>query len=345
MTSTTSSGSVHVTYREDLRECLYYDADSSSDELSAILLDRRKQELSKKGLSAEEQSDQVEHPAVMEKLRFSPDSQRIEQLRDTVGDFGLALFAPLLNLGGEQSSEDSDSSSSLSLKMTTTTKKSASPLTLRTEPDSDHYRSEDDDFEEEEENDHTYLQTVDEPIHLLRACPRILSHEQMQQLREHLPYKLRDNLWERCFAIGLHGDSFISLLQKCAPHKYTVVVIRTVTGEILGGFASERWSVRDEDRQAAYYGTGQSFVFASHPAAAATAAVVDGENPTTADNSSNSELTVYKWTGSVTTIVRFATAKDESSVWAERYVFDWRNDFVLLIICCRLSHILLKPTG
>jgi len=304
-TTTTSSESVHVTYREDLRECLYYDADSSSDELSAILLNRRNQELSKKGLPAEEQSEPAEEEAaVVEKLlRYSsPDLQRIEQLRDTVGDFGLALFAPLLNLGGEHSSEDSDSSlissASLSLKLTTTTKKSVSSLTLRTEPESDHYRSEDDDFGEGEENEHTYLQIVDEPIHLLRACPRILSHEQMQQLREHLPYKLRDNLWERCFAIGLHGDSFISLLQKCAPHKYTVVVIRTVTGEILGGFASERWSVRDEDRQAAYYGTGQSFVFASHPAVAATAAVVDGEKPTTADNNSNNELTVYKWTGS-----------------------------------------------
>jgi hypothetical protein len=70
-------------------------------------------------------------------------------------------------------------------------------------------------------------------------------------------------------------------------------VVRSVTGEILGGFASEKWRIQDEKghNRHAYYGTGQSFVFCSHPDC------TDSSEEHPAGNSSSDTLHVYKWTG------------------------------------------------
>lgn len=237
----------------------------------------------------------------------SSNSQRIENLRETVGDFGIALFAPLLDLvdhqqqqqGDEDHQQQQGEESCYSTNSNSCSRKgniSSSCTTLQTEPESDHYRSEtDDDYEDEDETSQP-VQVVAESETHLHACPRILSQTQMQGLKDHhLPEAVRDNIWERCFAIGLHGDSFCSLLQKCAGYKYTVVVIRTVSGEILGGFASEEWRVRDEKGQSrnSYYGTGQSFVFCSHPDVDAIITC----NTTNRYESDDDDLYVYKWTG------------------------------------------------
>jgi hypothetical protein len=119
------------------------------------------------------------------------------------------------------------------------------------------------------------------------SCPCILTPGMMQQIRRQLPLSLQGNKWERCFAIGRDGDSFHTLLEYCADYTFSVIVIRTVQGHILGGFASQPWdnrrgTVRESStcqfsssssstqnqlhyhHSNSYYGTGESFLFASH---------------------------------------------------------------------------------
>ena len=124
-----------------------------------------------------------------------------------------------------------------------------------------------------------------EPETQLEECPRILTSAMMQQLHdEGLPESLHLCRWERCFAIGRDGDSFCTLLECCAPFLRTFVVIQTLEGHVLGGFAALPWNKRDCVGNT-YYGTGQSFLFASHP---------DGyAKPARASR----PLHIFRWTG------------------------------------------------
>lgn len=133
-----------------------------------------------------------------------------------------------------------------------------------------------------EEDDSSVAQLIPENPDDLLYCPRILTPAMIQQIHQQLPDALKMNRWDRCFAIGLHGDSFVSMLDAAAPYTYSLVVIRTCKGHILGGFASRAWKERDQDKHS-YYGTGQSFLFATHP---------DTEEAT-----DNSILKFYSWTG------------------------------------------------
>lgn len=117
---------------------------------------------------------------------------------------------------------------------------------------------------------------VENPEHLL-SCPRILNHRMMQYLHNYgLPFPLRDNEWERCFAIGRDGDSFVSFLKRTSRFQQTLIVIQTTEGSILGGFATQSWKVQNSYTNR-YYGTGQSFLFSQ------------------ADP--NSEMQIFHWTG------------------------------------------------
>jgi TLD len=250
---------------------------------------------------------------------------RINHLRATVGDFGIALFAPLLDfVPHDQSGHATDptiSRTSCFHAKSSITSSSGTTCTLQTEPESDCYCSEEDDYDgiddsdalvANDDNSFDSIRIVAECQMQLRACPRILSEDQMQYLRQYLPHSIRDNVWDRRFMIGVHGDSFCTLLRKCAGFKHSIVVVRSVSGHILGGYASEEWRIRDElkhntwsrndegsvfkSTRHAYFGTGQSFVFGSHP----ISSFVDPDMCANCESNHNVEsasLCVYPWTG------------------------------------------------
>lgn len=251
----------------------------------------------------------------------SESSQRLQELRESMGDYGVALFAPLLdydtiitlgplevrpqqvysednnfNVVGFSSFEKSTFFSSLS---------TCTNISIQTdEPETDLPRSSDMDEENSDDDDESLSSSVHFVIECpmrLSDCPRILSSAQMADIQRHLPTSMMDRSWIRCFSIGLHGDSFYTLLQKCAPFQYSLVVMETVAGEILGGFASATWRVHEElgpGGRRSYFGTGQSFVFASHPATTSTMKEqVQSTGVAEKSNDDSSELHVYKWTG------------------------------------------------
>lgn len=140
----------------------------------------------------------------------------------------------------------------------------------------------------------------------LRECPRVLTNEMLRQLHtKGLPHSLQQCRWERCFAIGRDGDSFCHFVERTAAFGKTVVVVQTTAGHVLGGFASLPWKP-SHLRQNAYFGTGQSFLFASHPAAAAAAFRQEdacaSSSPSSSTSSSQQQqqqqpLHLFRWTG------------------------------------------------
>jgi TLD len=258
-------------------------------------------------------------------LRKSASAHRLENLRESVGEFGVALFAPLLDWadGNDEQDEfhtlsaasagaaalstreqvrlvdDDMASSADSIAMLSTDESSGRGETAS--ENDDRCQGSDCDSVLYPNDDSSSippcsaLRVVSESPQNLDDCPRILSLAQMQTLRKYLPESLHERHWDRCFCIGVHGDSFCTLLQKCAPFQYSIVVIRTVTGQVLGGFATATWRIRDENGPGgrhAYYGSGQFFVFASHPAVPSQRHTTTNGTPTTFP-----ELTVYPWTG------------------------------------------------
>jgi len=177
--------------------------------------------------------------------------------------------------------------------------------------------------QDEENDDHSLPRTFLEPEHPfdLQECPRILNESSLAELRQALPDSLRHNKWERCFAIGRDGDSMISMLQRTAPYVYTILVGLDTHGHVVGGFCTESWShttssgssvswldasstggslsppqyqsqhnhqYHRAQQRGGYYGTGQSFLFASHPD------IVPGLD---APRDPNKHFMIYKWTG------------------------------------------------
>jgi hypothetical protein len=121
--------------------------------------------------------------------------------------------------------------------------------------------------------------------HVLEECPRILTMEMMHQLHEEgLSGSQQMCRWERCFAIGRDGDSFCTFVERSSAYQRTFVVIQTVEGFVLGGYAAVPWKKNDQASNS-YYGTGQSFLFSSHPAGVAAST-----NPAR-------PLHLYRWTG------------------------------------------------
>jgi hypothetical protein len=159
---------------------------------------------------------------------------------------------------------------------TTKSMPSLASLTCTTEQDSVH-------FSDEEE--HYPVEIEPESASSLRACPRLLTDSMIQQLHDSLPDALQMNKWERCFSIGRDGDSFLTFTNFCAPYQYTLIAIKTVSGHLLGGFATESWGGK---RKKQYFGTGHSFVFCDHPA------VIPGYD---AELDPSKELHLYGWSG------------------------------------------------
>ncbi len=125
-----------------------------------------------------------------------------------------------------------------------------------------------------------YIEPPEDPTELLFA-PRIIADEMLQQIvNEALPYNLQMfTTWKRLFSISLHGDCISTMLNRCKLFRYTLLVVKTSNGNIIGGFASEPWEGQGGIGKCTYYGRGASFLFSDFP-----------PKP-------DRKLTFYKWVG------------------------------------------------
>ena len=122
------------------------------------------------------------------------------------------------------------------------------------------------------------IQVTAESAETLQSHPRVLSSNQMKDLVKHaIPTHLHWKKWERLFSSSRDGDSFQSMLHKTKGHRYTLIVIKTVDGEIFGGFVATPWTDAKRDT---FFGTGQAFLFS----------FVDRDG-------TEKDVNIYKWTG------------------------------------------------
>ncbi|KAL7580988.1 hypothetical protein ACA910_005801 [Epithemia clementina (nom. ined.)] len=217
----------------------------------------------------------------------------------SVSDWEITLFAPLaqepttffgVEIHNHHSGMAADDHASIVLGSHNQTK-SLGELTAATEADShmtgadaeSHAAINDSDYSRDPDFQPVHVEWED-PLDLI-SCPRILSQALMQYLNDNgIPESLQGNRWERCFAIGRDGDSFVSFLDRCAPYRQTLLVVQTTEGHVLGGFAMQTWEGQEGfGKRNCYYGTGQSFLFSITPE--------DMTHPT------GSKAQIYKWTG------------------------------------------------
>ena len=123
------------------------------------------------------------------------------------------------------------------------------------------------------------VQIAAEPPEQLLSNPRILSTSQIKALvQAAIPTHLHWKKWVRLYSSSRDGDSFESMIFKTKGHRYSVIVVKNMQGDIFGGFVASEWQ-EPHTRADSFYGTGQCFLFSFVD-------VTEGN------------VNVYKWTGS-----------------------------------------------
>lgn len=189
-------------------------------------------------------------------------------LQEVVGDYGLALFAPLHPSQLDYLPHKNNTEHDLSCTEEPTDGGSEND-TIQT--DGSYFEPE------------IYPVQVEPSFDCDDPPRRILDDENFQQIvDEAIPSSLKMYSWKRIYSIAEHGDLFFTFLQKVESFKSTLLVIKTTKGNILGGFASEYW--RDQDgynNRNKYFGFGSCFLFSDFP---------KNKDPT-------KKLSFFKWTG------------------------------------------------
>lgn len=256
-------------------------------------------------------------PRQRESAWVSADEENGNPAEVTNNNFGRVLFSPLECDGSFETSNLYSKSPFITTKdraihndkskrfpdavhpnasFTNQTPNFQSTNTLSTQEESDDTDSDDVSTDQSVEGIDYTVEIAAESTDDLLDCPRILTNAMIQQLHHFLPDALKMNPWHRCFAIGRDGDSFIKLLDSCSSFNQSILVIRTVQGHVLGGFASQAWRAPGGyTKSSAYYGTGQSFLFGSHPEERISG--LDAE-PLSVPENMDAPLQIFAWTGS-----------------------------------------------
>lgn len=94
----------------------------------------------------------------------------------------------------------------------------------------------------------------------LNAASSLLAADHASALASVLPARLRVVPWQLVYSSTRDGISLNTLYRRVAKHKSTLVVVRDTGGAIFGAFCAEAWHTHTR-----YFGTGESFVFQTHP--------------------------------------------------------------------------------
>ena len=97
-------------------------------------------------------------------------------------------------------------------------------------------------YEDEDSLTHCYSRIVDDNAASLHTSPPILSHRAVETLCESLPPSLQDRRFLRLFSTSRDGASFATFMRRVRARDSTVIVVKTSSGRIIGGYASNLWS-------------------------------------------------------------------------------------------------------
>jgi ribosomal protein S13 len=115
----------------------------------------------------------------------------------------------------------------------------------------------------------------------------VLSKEQMDCIHKSLPVRHYNKDWDLVYSSREHGISLATLFRNLEQlqTEETIFIVQTSKGQILGGYASEKW--RSSPR---YYGTGETFVFTFNPVESSDSDDEDEDIPDQTDPQLNEPL-------------------------------------------------------
>lgn len=127
----------------------------------------------------------------------------------------------------------------------------------------------------------------------ITSAPYILTESQRQLVAQHvLPAGIAYAKWKRLYSLARDGDSFEACLRMVAGHAQTLLVLRTSTNEVLGGFGDCAWDHPTIGN--AYFGGPTSCLFSFVKVdKALTLSGSLGDDLADDDD----DVRVYKWTG------------------------------------------------
>eukprot|EP00577_Skeletonema_sp_RCC1716_P019542 CAMPEP_0113390742 /NCGR_PEP_ID=MMETSP0013_2-20120614/10332_1 /TAXON_ID=2843 ORGANISM="Skeletonema costatum, Strain 1716" /NCGR_SAMPLE_ID=MMETSP0013_2 /ASSEMBLY_ACC=CAM_ASM_000158 /LENGTH=322 /DNA_ID=CAMNT_0000273925 /DNA_START=11 /DNA_END=979 /DNA_ORIENTATION=- /assembly_acc=CAM_ASM_000158 len=120
--------------------------------------------------------------------------------------------------------------------------------------------------------------TIDDPNpSTLTTSPPILSPTIIDTLAEDggLPWSMQDMNWVRIFNLERDGTSFGQFMRSVRNVEHTVIVAKTESGMIVGGYVADVWSGRKRVEEERGH---NAFLFVVQPPAAAEAAMTDYDN-------------------------------------------------------------------
>uniref|UniRef100_A0AAF5CWB2 TLDc domain-containing protein n=1 Tax=Strongyloides stercoralis TaxID=6248 RepID=A0AAF5CWB2_STRER len=93
---------------------------------------------------------------------------------------------------------------------------------------------------------------------------KIVTPDCAEALMRAIPERLQLETPILIFTLSEQGISFVNFWNKIDEAEQTLIIIRTMKGDIFGGYASSSWSERNdlkERQRSKFFGTGESFVF------------------------------------------------------------------------------------
>uniref|UniRef100_A0A7S3PHU7 Oxidation resistance protein 1 n=1 Tax=Aplanochytrium stocchinoi TaxID=215587 RepID=A0A7S3PHU7_9STRA len=111
----------------------------------------------------------------------------------------------------------------------------------------------------------------------------ILSKEHQRLLMKALPYRKRVCFWQMIYGSDEDGLSLPRMYDSAADEEETLMIIRTVDGDVFGVFVTETWR---KHGGRSFYGTGESFVFSC-----------GNVNVSKTEKFPENYFKLYRWTG------------------------------------------------
>lgn len=179
-----------------------------------------------------------------------------------VGDIGLTLFRPVDSFFFDVSHSGNDISPEILSKRRESLRSLENVVDVGNSEQNETKNTNHEDGDHEDD-DFGPVQVAPESTEDLVFSPLILSYNTMTELSKWgLPTTIMGKRWKRLYSVARDGDDFGTFLQKVRGHNATILVVRTDSDEIIGGFADAQWErLRTGHDGSSYFGTGGSFLF------------------------------------------------------------------------------------
>ncbi|KAI9197278.1 TLD-domain-containing protein [Polychytrium aggregatum] len=101
------------------------------------------------------------------------------------------------------------------------------------------------------------------PKRLPAQASRLLTEDVMFVVNNQLTLDARSDVWKLAFSTAIHGNSWTVFEDSILDAGSTVVLIRSKTNAVFGGYASQEWNPKPK-----FYGDSSSFLFTVSPSTA-----------------------------------------------------------------------------